>query len=413
MDKLYVADTNVLLDSPEIISKYKVVILSHVIRELDKHKTSRNYDLSYRARYATRNIKKNKDNIVFDTLDYNSSEINLDNTYQDNNILYACIKNGYGLITNDLLLQLKAESHDIETIELNDNAEIEYKGVLDVYLNTNNVEDQKELAKLYENTEENFYDLVENQYLIAWDTSKPTYDEDGNITGYEVIDKFKWQGNKLNKLKFKPVSGKFLGKIKPINEKQEPLFDLLQNRLITIKACVGKFGVGKDFVMISHALELIEQGKMDKLIWARNNVELQDVPTLGILPGDTLEKLIGFAMPLADHLGGVEGLELLIRSGKIEIQHLGSLRGRDIKNSIIYCTEFQNNTSEHAKLLIGRVGQGSELWLNGDLMQTDKEVFRQNSALRSLSKLKGNKLFGQVTLDKIERSETAQLSELL
>ncbi|PLR99632.1 PhoH family protein [Bacillus sp. T33-2] len=414
MDKLYLVDTNAILETPEALIEYHTVILSHVIRELEKHKISFNKELAYKARRATRYIEENKDKVKFDFNDYQVRfDTEADQQYTDNKILQACLDNGYGIITNDLLLKFKAEGLNIEVLETVRTIETEYSGVFDLYI-TKQKADQELLADIYQDPYNNRFDLVKNQYLYIWDKDSPTYNEDGALNGYSFIDCFKFDGEKIIKLRFKPIFSKFMGeKVKPINKKQEMLFDLLQNKDISIKACFGKYGVGKDFVMINHALDLIEQGKMDKLIWARNNVELEDVPTLGILPGDKIEKLIEFAMPLADHVGGVEGLKMLILQGKIEIQHLGSLRGRDIKRSIIYVTECQNNTNKHIKLLIGRVGKESQLWLNGDLMQTDKEVYRRNSGIRALSVLKGNKLFGQVTLDKTERSDTAQLAELI
>ncbi len=74
-------------------------------------------------------------------------------------------------------------------------------------------------------------------------------------------------------------------------------------------------------------------------------------------------------MPMSDHLGGIDGLEIMMRQGKIEVVHLGFIRGRDIKNSIIICSEAENTTKEHIQLLLGRVGEGSELWINGDFRQ--------------------------------------------
>ncbi|MBD1379197.1 PhoH family protein [Metabacillus arenae] len=416
MTKLFAADTNILLDSIESLQDYKIVLLSSTLRELEKHKSSNKEDLKFRARQVSRYVRDNRDKFIINTRDYDGSKLgrDYDNTYEDNNILYACVSNGYGLITNDVLLGYKAEGFDLDVVYFNNvSDESDYYGVHEVFV-TSSKEDQELLAHIYETPEDNLFNLVQHQYLFIWDKDKPTYNNDGIHNGYELIDSFKFDGFKLNKLKFKAIHSKFMGeKVKPINRKQEMLFDLLQNKDITIKACFGKYGVGKDFVMIQHALDLIEQGKIEKLIWARNNVELADVPTLGILPGDKFEKLVDFAMPLADHVGGVEGLEMLIRLNKIEIQHLGSLRGRDIKKSIIYVTECQNNTRDHIKLLIGRVGKESQLWLNGDLKQTDKEVYRSNSGIKALSKLKGNPLFGQVTLDKTERSETAELADLL
>lgn len=119
-------------------------------------------------------------------------------------------------------------------------------------------------------------------------------------------------------------------------------------------------------------------------------------------------------MPVADHVGGIDGLDRLIREEKLEIQHLGFMRGRDIKNSIIISSEAENLTKEHVQLLIGRVGEGSNLWIDGDLKQTDKDVFEKSSGLKIMvEKLKGQKLFGYVHLEKSERSETAQLADLL
>lgn len=115
-----------------------------------------------------------------------------------------------------------------------------------------------------------------------------------------------------------------------------------------------------------------------------------------------------------EEVGGVDGLELMIGHGKIEIVHLGFIRGRDIKNSIIICSEAENMTKEHIQLLLGRVGEGSSLWINGDFKQCDAEVFRQNSGLMvAVDKLKGHPRFGYVKLLKTERSETAAMADLL
>jgi predicted ribonuclease YlaK len=166
--------------------------------------------------------------------------------------------------------------------------------------------------------------------------------------------------------------------------------------------------------MSTHALNFIQKGIYEKVIFTRNNHGVRDSKEVGFLPGDLNEKLLPFAMPLADHVGGIEGLKMLISQGKIELQHLGFIRGRDIKNSIIYCSEAENLTKEHIQLLISRVAEGSTLWLNGDFKQTDNDMFDRNSGLRQMiNSLKGNSLFGCVELNITERSKTAQLAELL
>lgn len=67
------------------------------------------------------------------------------------------------------------------------------------------------------------------------------------------------------------------------------------------------------------------------------------------------------------------------------------------------------------KLLIGRVGEGSELWCDGDFKaQVDRATFEKSSGLRAMvERLGGNEYFGYVRLKKSERSKVAALASLL
>ena len=65
-------------------------------------------------------------------------------------------------------------------------------------------------------------------------------------------------------------------------------------------------------------------------------------------------------------------------------------------------------------LLIGRVGEGSTLWMNGDFRQVDSAIYRMNNGLLStVERLAGHEKFGYVQLEKTERSETAAMADLL
>lgn len=166
--------------------------------------------------------------------------------------------------------------------------------------------------------------------------------------------------------------------------------------------------------MTAVALQLIQQNRFEKLLWVRNNIEVKDSNPLGFLPGDKSDKLISFAMPLADHLGGLDALNLYVQQGRIEIEHLGFMRGRDIKNSIVYCSESEHLTRSHIQLLLGRIAEGSVLFINGDWKQIDAKSFEQdNGLMAAIDKLKGQKLVSYVHLRETVRSETAQLADLL
>ena len=262
---------------------------------------------------------------------------------------------------------------------------------------------EDEMAHFYANLSDNSFGCKINQYLL--------------IAGLDevVVDKYKWNGLKFEKVSFKKIDNDFTGKISPRNLQQELAFDMLQDQKSTIKILTGKFGTGKDFIMISHALDLVlKKHKYDKIIWVRNNVEVKNSSPIGFLPGSMQDKLMPYAMIISDHVGGIDGLNTLISQGKIELQHLGLVRGRDLKNAIIMCSEAENMTKEHIQLLIGRVGEGSALWINGDRRQVDKMVFENNNGLMSaIAKLSGHELFAHVHLEKTERSATAAMADLL
>jgi predicted ribonuclease YlaK len=258
------------------------------------------------------------------------------------------------------------------------------------------------MAHFYENLEDNQFGLLLNQYLLI-------KNENG-----EVVDKRKWNGNKHIVISHKKVDIDLLGKIAPINLEQELAFDMLQDKNIKVKVLSGGFGTGKDYIMIANALNMLKNNKISKIVWVRNNVEVKNTKPIGFLPGSYKEKLYSYAMILADHLGGTDGLDRLISEGKIELEHLGMIRGRQLENSVVYSTECENLTKEHVQLLLGRIGKGSELWMNGDYKQVDNEVFEYSNGLKyAKEKLKGNPLFGYVKLKKIERSAVAQLADIL
>lgn len=280
----------------------------------------------------------------------------------------------------------------------------DYKGWTKVTLEDGG---EEALAMAYSKDVEqkNLFDTPTNGYVLI-----PNADADGNTAG------LRWDGSRYVPIKYKKISNRFTGDIRPRNDQQRLAFDMLQNDDITVKMLAGTFGSGKTMLMVSSAIDMIEKHKFDKLIWIRNNIEVKNTKELGALPGTMLEKLgaASFAGPLADHLGGESGLEYWIKNGQVEVAHLGFIRGRDYKNAILLVSEAENLTKEHIQLLLGRVGEGSMLWLDGDLKQTDEAVFENNSGMRkAISALTGNPHFAYVYMPKTERSETAQLADLL
>jgi len=271
-----------------------------------------------------------------------------------------------------------------------------YTGYLDVQA------DDPRLAAFYADKSQNHFELIENQYLVI-------RGENG-----EPVDRYKWQDNKHKPVNRKPIESTTLGKVRTKNIEQEFAVDMLLDDSTTVKVMSGGFGSGKTFLGCAAAFHLIQQGKFDKIMWVRNNIEVKDSNPIGYLKGTFQDKMAVWAMPLADHIGGREMLDMLIQKGQIEVEHLGFLRGRDIKNTIIFCSEAEHLTREHVQLLLGRVAEGSVLILEGDCRQIDAKSFEKDNGLEaSIERLKGNRLFSYVHLKESVRSDTAKLADLL
>lgn len=263
-------------------------------------------------------------------------------------------------------------------------------------------EGHEENTNIYEKLEENFLELNVNEYVVILDETE------------KVRDLRKWNGSELTTISYPVINSRYMGKIRPRNIQQKLAMDMLYNPEITVKAISGRAGSGKTMLLCAAAIDLLEKNKFEKIIWVRNNIEVKNSKPIGYLPGSPNDKILPFAMPLVEKVGGVEGLEMMMDAGKIELAHLGFMRGRDIRNAIVICSEAENLTIDHAQMLLSRIGEGSEIWFDGDVAQVDAKVFEDsNGFVRLINCLKGQELFATVQLIKTERSKTAALSDLL
>lgn len=260
----------------------------------------------------------------------------------------------------------------------------------------------EDLAAFYEGRLK--IDMAINQYLFIKNTAD------------QIVERRKWNGEELLPLKFKNIDNNRFGRVKPINDEQFALWDMLQDETITVKQVSGVWGSGKSFVSLVYAIDAIEKPKSPykKLILVRNNIEVSNTTALGALPAGVNEKLLPFAMPVADVLGNVSELFRMIEDNKLEMLHLGFARGRSFDDCIVVVDESENLTAEHVALLVSRIGKNSVIIFLGDDQQTDRPVFEKNSGMERLNnRLFGNKLYCGIHLIKTERSATAALAELL
>lgn len=201
--------------------------------------------------------------------------------------------------------------------------------------------------------------------------------------------------------------------INPRNDQQVCAFDLLKDRRKTVKLITGTWGTGKTMLEVGAALEGLCQGDFDKIVWIRNNVDVEGTKDLGALPGDIWEKEKPFVGPFIDHVGEQQVKKMLLKNQLI-VEPLQYLRGRSFENAAILCSEAENLTKEHIQLIIARAGEGTEVFFDADCRQRDKAMFRRSQGVEKLIKrFTGKKLFGYVHLVKSERSATAAMADLL
>lgn len=136
--------------------------------------------------------------------------------------------------------------------------------------------------------------------------------------------------------------------------------------------CSGPAGSGKTFLAVAEALSLLLSRKKRKLVLTRPVVEAGE--SLGFLPGDLEQKINPYLRPLYDAMENLLPRDVLRRmdeNGMIEIAPLAYMRGRTLNDSVIILDEAQNTTTEQMKMFLTRMGEGSKVFVTGDITQID------------------------------------------
>jgi len=169
---------------------------------------------------------------------------------------------------------------------------------------------------------------------------------------------------------YKGASTKKVSGMVPKTENQGKLVKAIDSASQVI--VFGPAGTGKTYVTATMAADMYTTKKIDKIVITRPMISVGK--DIGILPGELLDKVAPWALPVLDilikHLGKPT-VEIALKAGNIEIAPLALMRGRSFEDSFIICDEAQNITVAELKMLLTRVGEGSTIVLNGDVQQTD------------------------------------------
>jgi PhoH-like ATPase len=440
LTKIYVLDTNVLLQDPNAIYAFQdneIVIPAVVLEEIDSKKRymdeiGRNARAVSRLMDSLRAAGKLHKGVTLETGGTLRVELNhrsfvrmqehFGEATNDNRILAVALniqaeqeEMGNGrpviIVSKDALVRVKADALGITAEDfLSDRVVHEYTSIYSGHVKmavpTQYIQDfysnsKLELAKAFPQ-----YKFYPNQFIIMRDELGGS----GSAIGKVSLDS-KWL--EILRRDEEQVWG-----IKARNAQQRMAMELLLNPNIPLVTLTGKAGTGKTLISLAAGLHLIEDERLyKKLLVARPIVPLGK--DIGFLPGEKEEKLRPWMQPIFDNLeylfntkksGDLD--KILAGMGSIQVEALTYIRGRSIPEQYIIIDEAQNLTKHEVKTILTRVGEGSKIVLMGDPEQIDHPYLDEsnNGLTYVVESFKDQKMAGHVRLEKGERSTLAQLA---
>lgn len=394
---MYLLDTNVLLKYPSALKTFEneVALSIRALEEIDGLKKNSNPEVAYEARRASHKILKSLGRIHFD--------LKVDRKISvDDSLIKLAKKKNYILVTNDLNVIIKCSANAVQ-YQTYDKVETNYTGVKYINAEFDEAFYNPDVEKILD-TGVPPMEMRENEFLIIKDQNDKS------------VCNLIFKNSKLELLNGHGIKNDFVGKITPRNLEQDCLMELLYNNKVSIIAATGEYGTGKSYILTNFALQQLQKGKIDKIVYVPNNSIVENTRELGTLPGDATDKELVYMGPILDIIGEIRARDM-ITHGQIEIVPISVMRGRSFNNSIVLINEAQNLTTEHIKLLIARCGENTRIFFDGDVKQSDSFVFKNKSGLKLLLHLSKSPdyahIFGTVRLNSIERSQTAQASAYL
>jgi phosphate starvation-inducible PhoH-like protein len=169
---------------------------------------------------------------------------------------------------------------------------------------------------------------------------------------------------------FEQIGTRKRGPVRARNQAQDHYLRALKRYELVFAE--GPAGTGKTWLAVGHAVSLLEQGAVERLILSRPAVEAGE--RLGFLPGDMREKVDPYLRPIYDGLHDFMDPRMVERgmqTGMIEVAPLAFMRGRTLTKSCVLLDEAQNTTAMQMKMFLTRLGEGSRMIVTGDPSQTD------------------------------------------
>lgn len=204
-------------------------------------------------------------------------------------------------------------------------------------------------------------------------------------------------------------------RLKCKNQKQKIYANLITDKEVIIGT--GPAGVGKSYVAIARAIELLQNtsNQFRKIILINPAVEAGE--NLGFIPGTIREKLdpfVGSSIDIVDKIVGIGNRVKLEEEGLLVVGALGFIRGKSIDNTILVMEEAQNMSPAQMKTLLTRIGYNSKFIISGDLDQSDRyDDFKKSGLYDAVDKHKSITQFGFMEFDESDIVRNPLISLIL
>lgn len=434
MKKIYILDTNVLLQSPMSLFSFEdndVVLPDIVLEELDNHKNDNN-EVGYNARCVIRSLDdlrqigslvdgvklQNGGTFRIETNHIKTELVSSwDSSKADNRILRVAkgITDDYKrdpeyevvLVSKDVNVRIKADiigvkAEDYLTEAIADENK-QYKGRREMYITSD------EINAFYRDgliPKENA-DLTVNEYILMICDSDTKQTALGRFDGKNIV-KLHYSNHRPSGVRPRNVGQNFMQEALMMSAEEAPL--------VIIK---GAAGTAKTFYSLAVGLSKVMETDREyrKILITRPNVTFDN--DIGFLPGSEKDKigpLLRFANDnLETLLAGENKLDEtedmvsdrvaeIFERGYVTAEALNFMRGRSITQNYIIVDEAQNLTPHMARSIITRAGVGTKIILLGDPEQIDnpKLTKRNNGLVYAIEKMQGDPQCHILTLEDSE-----------
>lgn len=417
-ERTYVLDTSVLLSDPTSLfrfAEHAVVIPVIVISELEKKR--HDPEIGYFARQALRllddlRVKHERLDFPISTDAGGSIRVELNHSNQavlpsglqlgdnDSRILAVALNlAGDGLdvtvVSKDLPMRVKAASIGLSAEEYR--AELApqsgWTGIEEIGLSAD------EMADLYEEEtirSRKVVDMPRNTGLVITSERGSAL---GRVRGKGEISLVRGDRDLFG------LHGR--------SAEQRLAIDMLLDPSLGIISLGGRAGTGKSALALCAGLEAVLERQQHKKIIVFRPLFAVGGQELGYLPGDAAEKMNPWGQAIYDTLGALVSknvMEEVTERGILEVLPLTHIRGRSLHDAFVIVDEAQSLERNVLLTVLSRIGQNSRVVLTHDMAQRDNlRVGRHDGVASVIETLKGQELFGHITLTRSERSAIAAL----